>query len=79
LNKIIVSQDDFGKNHITSKPNCYCHTYYHNNILHLFALPSLVAVIVLAKKSLSKQQILLLIAELSSFSPPYSNANYLYM
>jgi glycerol-3-phosphate O-acyltransferase len=62
LNKFDVSEDSFGKIITLKSQNAMALTYYRNNILHLFALPGLIAAIVFANKSLSKPQILLLVA-----------------
>ena len=64
LNKFSVSEDSFGKIISLKSQNAVALTYYRNNILHLFALPGLIAAIVFANKSVSKQQILLLVAKL---------------
>jgi glycerol-3-phosphate O-acyltransferase len=64
LNKFNVSEDSFGKIISLKSQNAVSLTYYRNNILHLFALPGLIAAIVFANKSVSKQQILLLVAKL---------------
>jgi glycerol-3-phosphate O-acyltransferase len=64
LNKFNVSEDSFGKIISLKSQNAVALTYYRNNILHLFALPGLIAAMVFANKSLSKQQILLLVAKL---------------
>jgi len=64
LNKFNVSEDSFGKIISLKSQNAVALTYYRNNILHLFALPGLIAAIVFANKSLAKEQILLLVAKL---------------
>jgi len=64
LNKFSVSEDSFGKIISLKSQNAVALTYYRNNILHLFALPGLIAAIVFANKSVSKQQVLLLVAKL---------------
>jgi glycerol-3-phosphate O-acyltransferase len=64
LNKFNISEDSFGKIISLKNNNAVALTYYRNNILHLFALPGLIAAIVFANKSISRQQILLLIAKL---------------
>jgi glycerol-3-phosphate O-acyltransferase len=64
LNKFNVSEDSFGKIISLKNQNAVALTYYRNNILHLFALPGLIAAIVFANKSISKQQVLLLVAKL---------------
>jgi glycerol-3-phosphate O-acyltransferase len=64
LNKFKVSEDSFGKIISLKNQNAVALTYYRNNILHLFALPGLIAAIVFAHKNLSKSQILLMVAKL---------------
>jgi glycerol-3-phosphate O-acyltransferase len=58
LTKFNVSEDSFGKIISLKDRNAVALTYYRNNILHMFALPGLIAAIVFAHKSLTKQQIL---------------------
>ena len=64
LNKFNVSEDSFGKIISLKDRNAVSLTYYRNNILHLFALPGLITAIVFAHKSLTKKQILELVAKL---------------
>ena len=64
LNKFKVSEDSFGKIISLKSQDAVALTYYRNNILHLFALPGLIAAIVFANKSLPKSQILLLVAKI---------------
>jgi glycerol-3-phosphate O-acyltransferase len=64
LNKFDVSEDSFGKIISLKNQNAVALTYYRNNILHLFALPGLIAAIVFAHKGLAKKQILLMVAKL---------------
>jgi glycerol-3-phosphate O-acyltransferase len=64
LNKFDVSEDSFGKIISLKNQNAVALTYYRNNILHLFALPGLIAAIVFAHSGLSKKQISQLVATL---------------
>jgi glycerol-3-phosphate O-acyltransferase len=64
LNKFNVCEDSFGKIISLKNQNAVALTYYRNNILHLFALPGLIAAIVFAHKGLTKQQILHMVAKL---------------
>jgi glycerol-3-phosphate O-acyltransferase len=64
LNKFNVSEDSFGKIISLKNQNAVALTYYRNNILHLFALPGLIAAIVFAHKGLAKKQILLMVTKL---------------
>ena len=58
LGKISVSNDSFGEILSLERRNAVTLTYYRNNILHLFALPGLIAAIVFASKGKEKAQIL---------------------
>lgn len=58
LNKFSVSEDSFGKIISLKNQNAVALTYYRNNILHLFALPGLIAAIVFVNRGLTKQQII---------------------
>ncbi|WP_299081458.1 glycerol-3-phosphate 1-O-acyltransferase PlsB [uncultured Paraglaciecola sp.] len=64
LNKFNVSEDSFGKIISLKNQSAVALTYYRNNILHLFALPGLIAAIVFVHKGSTKQQILHLVAKL---------------
>lgn len=64
LNKLSESEDSFGRIISLDIKNAVPLTYYRNNILHLFAMPGLIAAIVFAHKKLSKQHVLELVAKL---------------
>jgi glycerol-3-phosphate O-acyltransferase len=64
LNKLTESEDSFGKIISLELRNAVPLTYYRNNILHLFALPGLIASIVFAHKGLEKSKILNLVDKL---------------
>jgi glycerol-3-phosphate O-acyltransferase len=64
LNKFSVSEDSFGKIISLKNQNAVALTYYRNNILHLFALPGLIAAIVFAHNGLNKTQVLELVGKL---------------
>jgi glycerol-3-phosphate O-acyltransferase len=64
LNKFNVSEDSFGKIISLKEKNAVAMTYYRNNILHLFALPGLIAAIVFAHNGLTKTKILQFVAKL---------------
>ena len=64
LNKISVYKDSFGEILGLARRNAVALTYYRNNILHLFALPGLIAAIVFAHNGKEKAQILALIEKL---------------
>lgn len=64
LNKLTESEDSFGKIISLERKNAVPLTYYRNNILHLFALPGLIAGMVFAHKALEKERILELVSKL---------------
>ncbi|MCF2950277.1 glycerol-3-phosphate 1-O-acyltransferase PlsB [Paraglaciecola aquimarina] len=63
-NKFTITEDDYGKIISLRNQNAVALTYYRNNTQHLYALPSLIAAIVFAHKSVTKIQILQLVADL---------------
>lgn len=64
LGRFDIKEDDYGKL-ISPQPQSAVYlTYYRNNILHLFAIPGLIMASVFAKKGVSKNEILQLIAAL---------------
>jgi glycerol-3-phosphate O-acyltransferase len=64
LDKFTVSEDSFGKIISLKDRNAVPLTYYRNNILHLFALPGLIAAIVFVNHDLNKSQIIQLVDKL---------------
>jgi glycerol-3-phosphate O-acyltransferase len=64
LNKFNVTEDSFGKIISLKDRNAVALTYYRNNILHMFALPGLIAAIVFAHKGLTENQMLKMVAKL---------------
>ncbi|MGS2721058.1 glycerol-3-phosphate 1-O-acyltransferase PlsB [Paraglaciecola aestuariivivens] len=64
LNRFSVTEDSFGKIISLKDQNAVALTYYRNNILHLFALPGLIAAIVFVNQHLNKTQIIELMAKL---------------
>ena len=64
LNRFQQSEDQFGLMVSPKKDNAVLLTFYRNNILHMFALPSLVMAAVFAHKNLSKPDLLALVAHL---------------
>lgn len=58
LRKVEVSSDDFGQMISFSAEEAVLMTYYRNNIIHLFAIPSLIAAQILMHKLLAKEQII---------------------
>jgi glycerol-3-phosphate O-acyltransferase len=64
LNKLTVSEDHFGRIISLTQYNAVALTYYRNNVLHMFALPGLIAAIVIAHQTVEKEQILELVSKL---------------
>lgn len=58
LKRFEQSVDDYGRMVATKPDNAVMLTYYRNNIIHLFALPSLIAALVFSKKKVEKSDIL---------------------
>ncbi len=58
LNKFVVDQDSLGEIVSLDRQQSVLMTYYRNNIIHLFALPSLIAQLIIQHRSISKQKIL---------------------
>ncbi|KXI30180.1 glycerol-3-phosphate 1-O-acyltransferase PlsB [Paraglaciecola hydrolytica] len=57
LNKFEVREDSFGRIISLKDKNAVPLTYYRNNILHLFALPGLIAAIVFARGGIERSKI----------------------
>lgn len=57
LDKFIVERDGLGEVISLDRQQSILMTYYRNNIIHLFALPSLIAHIIVQHQSLSKDNI----------------------
>ncbi|WJG09355.1 glycerol-3-phosphate 1-O-acyltransferase PlsB [Aliiglaciecola sp. LCG003] len=64
LGKMTVSEDSFGKIISLERNNAVALTYYRNNILHLFALPGLIAAILFADNGITKHKLIDLIVRL---------------
>lgn len=56
LNKFVVEKDTMGEIVSLDRQQAILMTYYRNNIIHLIALPSLVAQILVTHKEISKSQ-----------------------
>lgn len=76
LEKFSINQDQFGRIISLDGDTAIAHTYYRNNILHLFALPGLIAAMVIAHNGMEKSQILAL---LSKLYPLLSKELFMYM
>ncbi|MEP1385035.1 MAG: glycerol-3-phosphate 1-O-acyltransferase PlsB [Paraglaciecola sp.] len=64
LNKLNITEDSFGEIVSLKESTAVAQTYYRNNILHLFALPGLIAAIVFAHDEMDKAQIVELTGKL---------------
>jgi len=64
LGKMTVTEDSFGKIISLERRNAVALTYYRNNILHLFAMPGLIAGVLFAHQGLEKQKLIDLVARL---------------
>lgn len=64
LNRFQQTQDNYGEMVSPKKDNAVLLTFYRNNIMHMFALPSLVMAAVFAHKKLSKSALLALVNDL---------------
>ena len=64
LNKIEITKDNFGEILSLEGRNAVALTYYRNNILHLFALPGVIATSIISHKQQTKEQILALVDKL---------------
>ena len=58
LNRFEQSEDDYGRMVATKPENAVLLTYYRNNIIHVFALPSLILGLVFAHKKIKQDEIL---------------------
>lgn len=64
LNRFEQSQDNYGHMVSPKKDNSVLLTFYRNNIMHMFALPSLVMAAIFAHKNMEKAAILELVQQL---------------
>lgn len=64
LNKIDITKDNFGEILSLEGRNAVALTYYRNNILHLFALPGVIATSIVSHKQQTKEQVLALVDKL---------------
>ncbi|MGB3727468.1 MAG: glycerol-3-phosphate 1-O-acyltransferase PlsB, partial [Glaciecola sp.] len=64
LNRFEQTQDSYGQMVSPKQNNAVLLTFYRNNILHMFALPSLIMAAVFAHKKLEKSTILELVEQL---------------
>lgn len=76
LNKLQVREDSFGRIVTLPLSNAVALTYYRNNILHLFALPGLIAASIFANKGLEKAQLL---DQISMLYPLLQKELFIYM
>lgn len=64
LNRFEQSKDEFGEMVSPKDGTAVFLTFYRNNIIHMFAIPSLIASVVLNRKSVEKKEILFYIEQL---------------
>lgn len=64
LGKFSIYNDKFGEIYALDRRIAITLTYYRNNILHMFAIPGLIAAIVVGKKGASRADIVSLVARL---------------
>ncbi|MDN4503001.1 glycerol-3-phosphate 1-O-acyltransferase PlsB [Alteromonadaceae bacterium BrNp21-10] len=76
LNKFNVSEDNFGRVISLDEKSAIVMTYYRNNVLHVMALPCLIAAIILAENGLSKTQLL---RKLSNLFPIIKHELFIYL
>lgn len=76
LGKFTITQDKFGSIFSLERRTAVALTYYRNNILHLFALPSLIAAIVIGKQGCNRQR---LISLATRFYPMLKRELFMYM
>lgn len=64
LNRFEQSEDQYGKMVATKEGNASLLTYYRNNIMHVFALPSLIMAVVFSNKKTGKQLVIDMVTKL---------------
>lgn len=64
LRKLEVSEDSFGTIISLESRNAVALTYYRNNILHLFAIPGLIAAAIFAHNGMGRSQLIALVRRL---------------
>lgn len=57
LNRFEQSEDEYGKMVATKEGNASLLTYYRNNIMHIFALPSLIMAVVFSGKKIQQEAV----------------------
>ena len=67
LNRFQQSEDEYGKLVATKEDNAVLLTYYRNNIMHVFSIPSLIMAVVFSKKKAEKAVVLEMIEKLYPF------------
>lgn len=61
LNKFSISEDSFGRIIGFDEQAAIAHTYYRNNVMHVFALPALIAAAVIQHNGIEKAQLIKII------------------
>lgn len=64
LGKFDVTEDSFGEIISIERSNAIALTYYRNNILHMFAIPSLVAAIVIAYNECKRSRLVEIVSQI---------------
>jgi glycerol-3-phosphate O-acyltransferase len=67
LNRFQQSEDEYGKLVATKEENAVLLTYYRNNIMHVFSIPSLIMAVVFSKKKAEKAVVLEMVEKLYPF------------
>lgn len=67
MDKFVVERDSLGEMVSLDRPQAILMTYYRNNIIHLFAMPSLIANIVIYHGRLTTREILAQVEQLYPF------------
>lgn len=76
LGKFNVTEDSFGEIISIERSNAIALTYYRNNILHMFAIPGLIAAIVTAYNECERSKILEIVSQIY---PLFKKELFIYM
>ena len=64
LKKFTISEDSFGRIIGFDEQTAIAHTYYRNNVIHLFALPALIAAAVIKSNGIEKSSLMKIIEQI---------------
>ena len=64
LKKFVISEDNFGRIIGFDEQTAIAHTYYRNNVIHLFALPALIASAVIKSNGIEKSSLMKIIEQI---------------